>query len=228
MNEQLFRSRLCLLFSPLFWIALYGLLLASAARPCYGQSSKNLTMPAKAKTKLNKDIDLSKITTIRMPDKPNESHHPVKARIYDGLCSAMRQSGYSVETGSSAEWPETEARADFSVKFRKGGTEAAWAAKMGFEGGSNAENYTLEVSLRLKGKVGKLTKTAFSAKCKMWYKFVPSKRQSTRDMGAYTLITWPVDRYGEGPDTLEKACYKMPEVILEELPDKKPDKKKPK
>ena len=200
--------------SALSWLILFSTVLSLC--PCV--QGEDRTKTAEPKVKVSEDFAKWKIKTIRMLGKPAGNSNPAKSTLFDAISGEVTRAGYEVVTGFTNERKESEARLTMDFESTKGMSQQAHARKHGFNSSSSAENYSLSVTVRITVKDGGATKEIFSARCKMWHKFVPHKVQDSKVEGSYIVTTWPIDHYGEGPGSLDEAAAEMAPLLMKDLP----------
>ena len=194
----------------LFWFLLLALTLMLRSTAY----SHDKTKPASATIKVADGFAKLNIRVIWMPGRPDETSDRVKAYLFDRIMVEIRNAGYAVDTGSSCSRTESVGTLTLTVESSKGTALQAFRSKAGLVGGLNAENYTLTCSVTITVPHGEKTKDAYTAKCKMWHKFVIGANKPDAAGHAFR----PVDYSGEGPKTLAGAAYEMPELLLRKLP----------
>lgn len=164
---------------------------------------------AKPVVRIARDFAQKNIDTIWACDVPNREEHPMKATVYDAVRGEIERAGYRVtDKGPS------HVRLLVSVLHHEGPNLREFARRMGFdENVGPEEDYWLSVHVR----ITVMEQDVYSARCRMWHRFVPSEREHTE---GWDREVWPMDHYGAGPTTLKEAVTEISRVLMKNLPQR--------
>lgn len=199
MKTALSRSLLGFLTIALLWSAVPD-----------AQGDSKISEP-KAIITLADDFSNLGLQTITILERPHPTQHPEKAAVLEGICAELQKAGYQVDNS-----PTSLVRLTVSTELHKGPSLIEFARKMGYEEGNipPVEDYWLSVHVALTVK----QREVYTAKCRMWHKFIPTEREHKGVLGT---DAWPIDEIGEGPATMQKAILEIAPLLMSRLPARK-------
>lgn len=157
--------------------------------------------------RISRDFAQKNIDAIWACNVPNPDEHPIEAAIYDAVCREIEKAGYRV-----VKQGPSHVRLLVSVVHHEGPNLREFARRMGFnENVGPEEDYWLSVHVR----ITVMEQDVYSARCRMWHKFIPSEREHTE---GWDQEVWPMDHYGAGPVTLKTAVAEISRLLVKDLP----------